>query len=372
MPTSSGLRGRGDGHDGPAAAARAPSRPPVRSFITGIAGFAGSHLAERLLARGDAVAGLVLDAAAPRPSLAPVAARGPIEIHAGDIADVDRLTAVLAAVRPERIFHLAGLAAPGRSFADPLAFYRVNALGTAALLEAVERAGLRDTTRVLLASSGEVYGRAAGRGPIPEDTPLRPVSPYGASKAAAEAIAIAACLGRGIEVVIARAFNHTGARQEPDFAGPAFARQIALAEAGRAPPEIRAGRLDAVRDFSHVEEVVTAYAALLERGRAGEAYNIGTGRGVRIADLLGALVAQARIPIQVVDDPARHRPVEIPSLIADTRRLAATIGFGPRRPLEEVTSDLLADWRRRVGGDASPHARGSTAAAPGPGPGGQG
>lgn len=321
----------------------------MRSFLTGIAGFAGSHLAERLLARGDAVAGLVRDAA-PRPNLAAIEDR--VRLFEADLLDVDRLAAALAEARPERIFHLAALAAPQHSFADPLGYFRVNALGTAALLAAIERAGLAGAVRVLVVSSGDAYGRSAGPGPIAEDAPLRPISPYAASKAAAEAASIAAHEGGGIAVVRVRAFNHTGARQEADFAAGAFARQIALAEAGRAPPEVRVGRLEAVRDFSHVEDVVEAYAALAERGAPGEVYNVGSGRGVRIGAVLDGLLARARRPLAVVDDPARRRPADIPVLVADTRRLAAAGCFGPRRTLGEALDALLGWWRARVAAGA--------------------
>jgi GDP-4-dehydro-6-deoxy-D-mannose reductase len=315
----------------------------MTAFITGIAGFAGSHLAEHLLARGVRVAGLA-HSEHPTRNLAGLAGR--VEAHTGDLLDLERLTAILAEVRPERIFHLAALAAPRLSFQDPLAFHRVNALGTATLVLAIERAKL-DGTRVLVVSSGEVYGRAAVV-PTPEDAPLRPVSPYGASKAAAEQIAIAAFEGRGLAVVRARAFNHTGARQEPDFAAAAFARQIALAEAGQASPEVRVGRLDAVREFGHVEDVVGAYAALLERGRPGEVYNVGTGRGIPVGEALERLVRLARRPVAIVDDPARYRPAEIPRLVAEPRRLAEEVGVRLARPLDDALGALLASWRERV------------------------
>lgn len=315
----------------------------MTSFITGIAGFAGSHLAEHLLARGDRVAGL-LHAEYHTRNIAHLA--GKIEAHTGDLLDLERLAAILAELRPERIFHLAGLASPRLSFQDPLAFYRVNAIGTATLVAAIGRAKL-DAARILVVSSAEVYGRAAVV-PTPEDAPLRPISPYGASKAAAEAIAISAFEGQGLAALRARAFNHTGARQEADFAAAAFARQVALAEAGHAPPEIRVGRLDAIREFCHVEDVVAAYAAVLERGRAGEVYNVGSGRGVPVAAVLERLLARARRPVAVVDDPARHRPAEISTLVADTRRLTGEIGCTLARPMEDALEALLEYWRRRV------------------------
>jgi GDP-4-dehydro-6-deoxy-D-mannose reductase len=280
----------------------------------------------------------------PWPNLAAIETS--IRLYAGDILDLERLTALLRDARPQRIFHLAGLAATRLSFDDPLGFFRVNALGTATLLEAVWRAGLCDA-RVLVVSTGEAYGRSAGLDPVPEEAPLRPITPYGASKAAAEAAATASFEGRGLAVVRARAFNHTGARQDADFAPAAFARQIALAEAGLGPREVKVGRLDTVRDFSHVSDVVAAYATLLDRGRPGEVYNVGSGRGTTIAAVLETLIALSSAEIRVVVDPGRKRPADMPHLVADVRRIAA-LGVRNERTIRDALEALIDSWRRRV------------------------
>jgi GDP-4-dehydro-6-deoxy-D-mannose reductase len=320
------------------------------AFITGIAGFAGSHLAERLIARGDRVSGLVRG---PGPFVSLAAIEPRTKLYRGDICDLDHLASALEDARPSEIYHLAGRAAPRLSFDDPAGFFRTNALGTATLLEAVRRAGL-EGARVLVVSSAEVYGRSGGTVPIPEDAPLRPCSPYGASKAAAEMAAIGAFEAYGLAVVRARAFNHTGARQSPEFAPAAFARQIARAEAGLAPPEVRVGPLDGVRDLSHVKDVVAAYEAIIARGRPGEVYNVGSGRGVRIGDVLSRLLARARVEIRLVADPAIRRPADVPARIADIRRLESEIGFSAKRSLDEALDALLDDWRRREAASPRP------------------
>ena len=319
----------------------------TRALITGIAGFAGSHLAEHLLAEGDEVAGLVLDPA-PSPNLAAIAGR--VKLIPGDLTDPAAVAAALDHAAPDLVYHLAGFASPRLSVADPLACYRVNAMGTAVLLDAMRRSGARP--RVLVVSSGEVYGRA-GPGPIPETAPLRPMSPYGASKAAAEMIALAAFASDGIPTIRARSFNHTGPRQEPVFAGPAFARQIAEAEAGLRPRELRVGNLAPVREMSNVRDVVRAYRLILSRGTPGEAYNVASGLGTTIRGFLDRLLERARVPLAVTEDPALFRAAEIDSLVGDPARLIAATGFRPTTPISETAAAVLDDWRARTGPSAT-------------------
>ena len=319
----------------------------ARAFITGIAGFAGSHLAELLVARGDEVHGLVRPGE-PTGNLASI--EGRLQLATADICDLERLAEALARSRPEYVYHLAGFAATGRSFSDPLAVYRVNALGTAALFEAIRSLALRP--RVLVVGSAESYGRVEPSGPIAEETPLRPVSPYGASKAAAEMIAIAAFEGTGIDTIRVRAFNHTGARQAIEFAAPAFAKQVVEAEAGMRPPTIHVGNLRTIRDVSDVRDVVRAYAALIERGRPGDVYNVGSGRGIRMADLLAMIVSRSRVRVTIVEDPSRTRPVDIPSLVASVKKLEAATGLACETPLEATIDYLLQGLRSSTLGGA--------------------
>jgi GDP-4-dehydro-6-deoxy-D-mannose reductase len=316
-----------------------------RALITGIAGFAGGHLAEHLLASGDEVFGLTR-AEDPPAALAAAGLGERIPLVHADVTDADAVQAALERATPERIYHLAGFSSPRLSYEDPLGCYRTNILGTAALLEAVRRSGARP--RVLVVSSAEIYGNA-GPGPIAEEAPLRPLTPYGASKAGCEAISHAAVAAFGIPAVIARPFNHIGPRQAAAFAAPSFAKQIAEAEVGRGPHEIRVGNLTPIRDLSDVRDVVRAYRLLAEGGLPGEAYNIGSGQGVSVRALLDRLVALARVPLRVVEDAARFKPADIPCLVSNPARLVALTGFKPTRPLEETLAIIVEDWRRRVG-----------------------
>ncbi len=315
------------------------------TLITGVTGFAGSHLAGRLLAGGESVVGLARGTGGeggrrldPR-----------VVFRAADVRDIDAVAALLAEARPERVFHLAGQASPRRSFEDPLGTHEANYLGTAALLAAVRRSGMRP--RVLFASSAECYGASAADftdRAMPEETPLRPLSPYGASKAAAEILCALETRTGGTPVVCVRSFNHTGAGQTGDLVGPSFARQVAEAEAGLRPPEIRVGNLDGVRDFSDVRDVVAAYDRILDRGEPGAVYNVCSGRPVVMRSFLERLLALARVPIRVVHDPARARPVETPRLVGDPARLRAATGLTFETPLEETLGALLESWRERV------------------------
>jgi GDP-4-dehydro-6-deoxy-D-mannose reductase len=313
-----------------------------RALVTGVSGFVGSHLAEHLVACGDAVHGLVRDDAR-LPKLASI--RDRLTLLRGDISDLASVRAALDRASPEHVYHLAAFPSPRTSFEDPLACHRVNVLGTAALFEAIRQSGARP--RVLLVGSGEAYGRAGDR-PIEERTPQRPISPYGASKVAAEMIAIAAHEAFGVPAIRARPFNHLGERQEPIFAAPSFAKQVAEAEAGLAAPEIRVGNLSPVRDFSDVRDVVRAYRLLVERGEPGDVYNVATGRGVTIRWFLERLVERARLPVQIIEDPAMVRAADIACLVGDPRRFEHATGFRLSRPLESTIETILDDWRRRV------------------------
>jgi GDP-4-dehydro-6-deoxy-D-mannose reductase len=252
----------------------------------------------------------------------------------------------------DAVAHLAGQASAARSFADPEGTFRANAQGTAAVLDAMREAGCRG--RLLCVSTSEVYAPAASSAPLREDAPVGPVSPYGASKLAAEA----ACHARletddGCDIVIARAFSHTGPGQGPAFALASWARQIADFEAeaargGSGPFRLAVGNLAPVRDYSDVRDVARAYVTLLERGERGATYNVASGRGVTLAEALALLTARARVAVEVIEDPARHRPADLQFVVGDPGRLNA-LGFAPRHSFPE-TLDALLDGARRDAG----------------------
>jgi GDP-4-dehydro-6-deoxy-D-mannose reductase len=306
-------------------------------LITGANGFAGPHLARALAFAGSRVHGMGLGA--PHPGNALKA------WHRADVCDPGALDAAIGAAQPDAVVHLAGQSSAGFSFEDPAGTFRVNALGTWNLLEAVRRVSPR--ARVLVVGSGEVYGPQAEGTRVAEGAPFRPVSPYALSKAAADAFADVAHRALGLDIVRTRSFAHAGPGQAPRFALPSFAQQIATIEAGSGEPVLRVGNLEITRDITDVRDVAEAYAALLERGRSGAAYNVCRGAGVLLGAVAEALVGRARRSVRIVVDPARVRPADVPYLVGDPSAIETDCGWSPRIPLERTLDDLLAEWRDR-------------------------
>ncbi len=297
----------------------------MRALVTGAAGFVGRHLVTWLEEAGDDVV--------------------TTDRHDGlDVLDTDALAAFVAEVAPEVVYHLAGQADVGGSWSSPVATFRVNAEGTLNLLLACEAAGV---DRVLAVASADVYGPVpADELPIGEDRPLRPVSPYGASKAAADLLALQAHLASGLGVIRVRPFNHLGPGQSDRFVAPALASRIVRAERG-GDPHIPVGNLSARRDFTDVRDVVRAYRLLAEHGTPGEAYNVCSGTDVAVQELADRLVAQARVPVELTPDPELLRPVDTPRLCGDPARLQAATGWTPAFSLDQTLADVLDDWRGR-------------------------
>jgi GDP-4-dehydro-6-deoxy-D-mannose reductase len=317
----------------------------MRVLVTGVSGFVGGHLAEHLVDSGDLVVGLSARGRWPGP-LEHLARH--VRIEACDLAEAgeDELAALLGRKQPEVIYHLAAQANPSASLADPRGTWALNLGGTLNLLEAVRASGQRP--RVVLVGSGVCYGNPGPEHlPVSESCPLRPNNPYAASKAAADLLGIQHVLAHGADVVMVRPFNHAGPRQATRYVLGGLARQVAEAEAGRRD-HVAVGNLDVVRDFTDVRDVVRGYRLLAASGRAGEIYNLGTGRGTRIADALARLVAQARTPIDVRVDPDRVRPVDQPLLVASADKLRAETGWEPRYSLEQTLADMLQHAREEL------------------------
>jgi GDP-4-dehydro-6-deoxy-D-mannose reductase len=316
----------------------------MRNLITGVTGFAGGHLAEALLARGETVIGVSRHAAWPRgwEHLA-----GRVELCACDVADRATVEAALRAARPERVYHLAGYAQTARSFQEPDAAWAGNLGATRALYEAVERWGGRP--RILFVGSGLVYGDA--REPcrlFDEECPLRPMSPYAASKAAADLVSYQFARAPGLDIVRARPFNHIGPGQSPGFAVPDFCRQVAAITLGRAPPVLETGDLEPRRDLTDVRDVVRAYVLLMERGRPGEAYNVGSGQTFAMQDVVDRLVALAGVALEVRPRPDLVRSADAAALRADAGKLRRETGWAPALTLDQTLRDTLEYWKRQL------------------------
>jgi GDP-4-dehydro-6-deoxy-D-mannose reductase len=312
----------------------------VKLLVTGAGGFVGQYLLRELLGTAAAVVGTTVDGAPPAAGVLEPAERERVRWVALDVTDATQVAAVVAGVRPDGVFHLAAQSSVGASFADALATWEVNATGTLRLLLALGEH--RPGARFLLVSSAEVYGAVPeAEQPIAEDRRLAPTNPYGASKAAAEIAALQAAAAGGVEVVVARSFNHTGPAQDSRFALPSWAAQLAEIRRGRREPVLRVGNLEARRDLLDVRDVVRAYRLLLERGERGMVYNVCSGVAVRLRDVVAELVELSGTGAEVVVDPGRLRPVDVPLLQGDPRRLRQ-LGWQPRIPLRQTLIDMLA------------------------------
>ena len=285
--------------------------------VTGAKGFVGGHLLVRLGGRA-----LALDA---------------------DVTDADALSQAVADANPESVVHLAAASSVAASWTDAGEPWRVNALGTVNLLDAV-RSNV-PAARVLVVSTGDVYGQA-DEIPTPETAPFRPTSPYAASKAAAELAA--GQFGRGgCDVVVARAFQHEGPGRDERFAVGSWAAQIAGAEdAGGGT--VLVGDLSPRRDISDVRDVVGAYEALLDPAIPAGTYNVASGTPVAMRDVLDILVSLARCPIEIEEDPSRFRASEVTAVAGDPSKLQATTGWAPTIPLEQTLADTLDSARAAV------------------------
>jgi GDP-4-dehydro-6-deoxy-D-mannose reductase len=315
----------------------------MRVLVTGIAGFAGPVVAGALRAAGHEVLGLVQEGVPSRLAAVGLPAGA---LHVGDVTDAAVLRSLLATTRPDGLIHLAGLTFVPAAERDPAETYRVNVGGLLALLGAVRAETPK--ARVVAVGSCDVYG-AVERSELPvrEETPLRPVTVYGASKAAADLAAAQWVRAYGLEVVCARPFNHTGPGQDAAFVCSALARQIAAIEAGSQEAVLRVGNVDPVRDFSDVRDVAAGYVALLERGHAGDAYNLCSGSGASIAEVIAILRTHARVPLRVQSDPALRRAVDVERIVGSHDRATRDTGWTPRIPLDETLGTLLDDWRKR-------------------------
>jgi GDP-4-dehydro-6-deoxy-D-mannose reductase len=314
-------------------------------LVTGAAGFAGSHLIDRLARRGLSVTACHRVGGRRPPEDRPKAgAAGTIRWAAIDLLDRASIAAAIAEAAPSVIFHLAGAASVSGSWDRVATTLETNALGTHHLLEAVRQTDHRP--RILVTSSALVYRPSTDA--LAEDHQLAPATPYGVSKLAEEMIALCAAQDDGLSIVVARPFNHVGPHQLPSYALASFAQQIARIEAGLAPRVLRVGNLDTKRDVTDVRDTVRAYELLAERGQPRRCYNVSSGRAVIIGDVLASLLRLAKVEVSVEIDDARLRPQDHPVLVGDPSRIREEIGWHAEIPLEQTLSDLLTYWRSEV------------------------
>lgn len=298
------------------------------ALLTGASGFVGPYLARHLVSLGYDVWGASLSGQA----------SGDYRAVALDVRDASRVEGIVKELAPDEIYHLAGITRPALGGVDE--FYEVNFRGTLHVLDAAKLIG----ARVLVVSSAYVYGTHDK--PLTEEAVLRPINPYGVSKAAADLAAIPYAL-EGLRVVRVRPFNHTGPGQSPDFVLPTLVTQLARIEAGNALAALELGNLDTVRDFTDVRDVVRAYPRLLQGGENGEVYNLASGRGVSVRELADQVMALSRVPVRLEVAPDRVRSTDIPFLVGDASKLRRATGWEARYTLEETLKDMLEFERKQ-------------------------
>jgi GDP-4-dehydro-6-deoxy-D-mannose reductase len=294
----------------------------MRVFVTGAKGFVGGHLLPRLNDAGMQVTATDREV---------------------DVTDAASIAGALRRARPDAIIHLAAQSSVAASWKDPLEAFRINYLGSLTLLAALRAEAPR--ARLLLIGSADAYGGASRtEQPIRETDPLLPNSPYARSKAAAEQLGALAA-AKGLDVVRVRAFTHIGDGQSDRFVASSFARQVARIAAGTRVPKLTVGNLDSVRDFLDVRDVVDAYALLLDPAVPADVYNVASGRGVPIREVLDHLLELAGLAgkVEVEVDPDRYRETDY--LIGDATRLRAATDWAPAIPLRETLTGLLEWWR---------------------------
>lgn len=309
-------------------------------LVTGASGFVGAHLLDQLGASSPTAP----IHAWSRPGGPSPSNTSPVQWRSVELIDADEVTDAIAESRPARVYHLAGAAHIGASWERSTEHLETHVLGTHHLLEAIRRHA--PTCRVLVVSSGMVY-RSQNHA-VTEASPLGPASPYALSKLAEDQLALHAAAHDGLDIVVARPFNHIGPGQSPDFAASSFARQIALIEAGARPATIAVGNLETARDLTDVRDVAAAYIALMRDGQRGTAYNVCRGKTVVMRDLLDRLLAMSTVTVTLEQDVTRLRPNDLPFLAGDASRLQADTGWSPQIPLQQTLADLLDFWRRTL------------------------
>jgi GDP-4-dehydro-6-deoxy-D-mannose reductase len=314
----------------------------VRALVTGASGFVGQWLCSALLERGDTVTGTAVDVGPD--GIPPVrsALREAVRWSRADLRERDDIAAVLDAAQPDVVFHLAGVTFVPAATADPGQAYDVNVVASARLfaeLGSRKTAGVIDPV-VVVVGSGEQYGRHDDGRPLAETAEQRPLSVYGATKAAQEIAALQTGRGTGLRVVCTRSFNHTGPGQSGHMLVPALVRR-ALSLRGTPHPRLPIGNTTPVRDFLHVADVVQAYLMLADRGTAGEAYNVASGTGRSVGELAALVLARVGVAAELEPAGEYIRPVDLPVLVGDPTKLRAATGWRPRSGIEHAIDQLI-------------------------------
>ncbi|MGB3906631.1 MAG: GDP-mannose 4,6-dehydratase [Anaerolineae bacterium] len=316
----------------------------MRALITGVSGFAGSHLADYLISHTDLeVWGT--DISGNDRNIAHI--REDLDFAVGDMSQPDVASDILTRAQPDYVFHLAAQAFVPASWRDPWETISNNIRAQLNMLQALVKSG--DRPRMLIVGSADEYGMITpDELPITEATPLRPYSPYAVSKIAQDMLGYQYFASHDLPIVRVRPFNHIGARQSPAFVTSDFAKQIAEIEAGSQEPKLQVGNLEAKRDFTDVRDIVRAYHLALEYGEAGEVYNLGAEQAHSIREVLDMLLAVSQVEIEVVPDPARLRPSDVPVVVCDCGKFRQQTGWRATVAVRESLLEVLNYWRERI------------------------
>jgi GDP-4-dehydro-6-deoxy-D-mannose reductase len=308
---------------------------PGRVLITGASGFVGQWLSRAMLESGWTVfAGTIDDA--PASELLSAKQRAAIRWLHLNVASEDDVVRAVEESAPDRVVHLAGIASPLEANASPLRTFDVNALGAMRLLNHLASSA-SNNVRVLVVGSAEQYGVQDGQ--LSETDLLLPLSPYGSSKAAQELIALQISRRTGLQVVCTRSFNHSGLGHGETYLLPALVRRSR--ELPKTGGKLQIGNGSPIRDYLHVADVVDAYVLLLEKGVTGEVYNVCSGEGTTVRELAERVLARAGVAAEIMTDPTLVRPVDVPKLVGDNRKLRDLTGWKPRRSVDDIIDDLI-------------------------------
>lgn len=308
-------------------------------LIVGAAGFVGNHLIDYI--QKNYPTWHVIATKMPKEGI-----NKDVAVQNLDITDSEQIVHLLQEVRPDYIFHLAAQSSVALSWKNPELTVKINIIGSIHLLDAIR--GMEKQPRVLLIGSGEEYGHVKGNEiPIQEDNNTRPGNIYAVTKVCQNMIGHLYAEAYGMQVMSTRSFNHTGPNQAPQFVVADFCKQVADIEVGKQEPEIHVGNLSAKRDFTDVRDVVRAYCLLMEKGKAGETYNVGSGHALEIREILERILSQSAREIEVVTAPSKFRPVDVPIIEADISKLTECTGWVPEIPIEKTITETLAWYRNK-------------------------